>query len=756
MTGTIRWVSSVIVAVGWIGSSAHGQVLRASGHETSRIIVIPQVLSSLTNPSIPIELTEVEVGVVVVEQVATTTMDISLRNRGGRRQEAVLIMPIPDGGVVRTFAFEGSSSEPTARLLPKDEARKTYDRIVAQTRDPAILEFAGYNLIRSSVFPVEPNGQQKVRLTYEQLLLADGERVDYLLPRSESVDYRVPWKINVRIKSKRPISTVYSPTHQLQTTRKAPGIVSVRLADNARTEPGPFGVSWLMESKDVTASLLAYPDANSGGGYFLLLAGLPADAIKLADDHAIKRELTLVIDRSGSMRGEKVEQVVEAARQIIAGLEEDEFFNIVTYSDTIDTFAETSVLNTKGATKAANTYLDGVRARGGTNIHDALREALQRKPAENTLPIALFLTDGLPTAGQTSEAAIRDLVLKANPHERRAFTVGVGVDVNTPLLEKIAWESRATATFILPGEDVEQKIAQVFKRLSGPVLADARLETLGGEGDVRIRRVQDVMPARLPDMFEGDQLVVLGRYVGHDPITFLLRGNYLGKNRTFRFSFGLNKATTRNGFIPRLWASRKIAMLIDSIRAMGAEPSNNHPGRHDTDPRMKELVDEIVLLSTEFGILTEYTAFLAMEGTDLSQKDQVLTEARRNFSSRAVATRSGLASVNQEMNNVALKQQQVLNRRNDFFDERMNRASIATVQQINDLAFYRKKGRWIDSRVVDRSQETEPTEVIAMGSDRFRELLQRLANEGRQGSVALHGEVLLMVDGNPVLITNAP
>jgi hypothetical protein len=108
------------------------------------------------------------------------------------------------------------------------------------------------------------------------------------------------------------------------------------------------------------------------------------------------------------------------------------------------------------------------------------------------------------------------------------------------------------------------------------------------------------------------------------------------------------------------------------------------------------------------------------------------------------------------VNNVALKQQHFLNRRNEFFDPRMNRASIATVQQINDLAFYRKDGRWVDSRIVDRSQDAEPTEVIALGSERFRELLQRLASEGRQGSVALQGEVLLMVDGHPVLITNAP
>ena len=89
----------------------------------------------------------------------------------------------------RGFTFQGSASEPTAELLRKEAARQTFDSIVAKMKDPALLEFVGYNLVRSSVFPVEANGTQKVRLTYEHLLTADGDRVDYVLPRSESIGY---------------------------------------------------------------------------------------------------------------------------------------------------------------------------------------------------------------------------------------------------------------------------------------------------------------------------------------------------------------------------------------------------------------------------------------------------------------------------------------------------------------------------------------------------------------------------------------
>ena len=163
-----------------------------------------------------IEITGVNAGVVVVEQTATTTIDIALKNLTNARQEAEVLLPVPPGAVVRSFTFEGAAAEPTAELLPKDAAKTAYESIVAKVKDPALLEFAGYNLIRSSVFPLDPNGTQKVRLTYESLLAADGNRVDYELPRSESVEYAVPWTFSMKIKAKRPVATVYSPTHALE------------------------------------------------------------------------------------------------------------------------------------------------------------------------------------------------------------------------------------------------------------------------------------------------------------------------------------------------------------------------------------------------------------------------------------------------------------------------------------------------------------------------------------------------------------
>ena len=734
---------ALVVLDTWIASAQTITPPPAVPHATPHFIV-PQTRSFAPGAAATVTITEVSVGVDIVEQVATTTMDIRLTNATGARLEAQMLVPVPDKAALRGFTFQGGASEPTAQLLAKDEARKLYDDIVARTRDPALLEFVGQSLIRSSVFPVEPRASQMVRIIYEHLLSADGDRIDYALPRTESIEYHVPWNIVARIKSKTPISTIYSPSHKLETTRASETQIAARIAADATTEPGAFRLSYLLEREGITASLLAYPDPKIGGGYFLLLAGAP---VKAPANNALKREVILVLDRSGSMAGEKLEQVRAAALQVLEGLEDGESFNILVYHEAVESFASEPVVKNAETMRAARAYIRGIRARGGTNIHDALVEALRLKPSKGCIPIVLFLTDGLPTVGQTSEKAIRELASRSNPHERRIFTFGVGVDVNTPLLDKIALETRGASSYVLPREDVEVKVGQVFKRLVGPVLASPKIQALDERGRPALGRVREITPAKPADLFEGDQMVMLGQYTGEDPLAFVLEGNFFGKQRSFKFNFTLDKASTRNAFVPRLWASRQIATLTDAIRDLGADGAAATAG---TNPKVKELVDEVVRLSKEFGILTEYTAFFAREGTDLAQPVNVAAEAFGNFQSRAMAVRSGYGSVSQSYNNSAQLGQSCVNSRNGYWDANMNRVSISTVQQVNDRAFFRRGNRWVDSSLVD--QQTAPNRTVEVGSEEFRRLVQRLAAQSRQGCIALNGEILLNVDGESVLI----
>ncbi|MBI4880828.1 MAG: VWA domain-containing protein [Planctomycetes bacterium] len=719
-------------------------------------VVLPQARGfALNRADQPIAVERVDARVTIVERAARTTLEVALRNPGARPAEAVFLVPVPDGAVVSEFLFEGNAPAGRAEVLPRAEARRLYDQIVAQIRDPALLEFAGFNLVRSSVFPVPAGGAQRVRLTYEHLLEADGGRVDYFLPRSEALDQSTPWTMTVEVKSARPISMFYSPTHDLETLAKEPGRAFVRSTREAARNPGAFLFSFLLEEDGVSASLLAYPDPEAGGGYFLLMAGLPA--AQGGAESPIRREVTVVVDRSGSMAGGKMDQVLAAVRQVLEGLSQGEAFNIVDYASAVESFAPGPVIKDRKQMLRARQYLEGIRPGGGTNIHDALLFALRQQPVPGMLPIVLFLTDGLPTIGRTAEEDIRAAAQLGNEHRRRVFTFGVGSDVNAPLLDRLAEASRARCTYVLEGEDVELKVAQVFKRLYGPVLADPVLEIQDASGAASTRLVRELIPRELPDLFAGDDLVLLGQYTQRAPATFRLSGNFLGQERAFSWTFDFAGESVKNAFVPRLWASRRIAFLIDQIRQAGGAAAGR-PRSADADPardpRFAELIDEILRLSTRFGILTEYTAFLAREGTDLNDWEALHAACNTNIDRRAVYTRSGVAGVNQALNFGQQKGQTILNYGNAFLDENLKRVAFSSVQQVCDRAFFLRGERWVDSRLAGLPRAPEPDEVIEFGSARHRALVDAFIASGRQGVLSLQGEILLPYEGKNLLIRN--
>lgn len=679
----------------------------------------------------PVEVTQVEARIDIADQVATTTLDIALRNPTPRPQESELLVPVPSGAVLKSFAFEGGSSEGTAKLLPREEARRIYDSIVAQTRDPALLEFVGHSVVKSSVFPVPANGTQKVRVTYEQLLEADGARLDYVLPRSEAVEYTVPWKLSMRVKSTSRVASVYSPSHEISTKQPDANTASISCETK---DPGAFRVSLLREAKDeMTASLLAYPDPKIGGGYFLVMIAPPKPR---ADAKPILREVTLVIDRSGSMAGPKLDQVKAAALQVIEGLNDGEGFNLIVYNEAVEMFAAQPVVKNATTTQQARDYISALRVSGGTNIHDSVVEALRQKPLEGMLPLVLFLTDGLPTIGQTSEKAIREAVAKGNPHQRRVFTFGVGVDVNTPLLSRIARETRASAEFVLPKEDVEVKVGRVFERLRGPLLTRPELHVVDDPN-----RVSDLIPSPLPDVFTGEQILLSGTYRGDALLHFQLHGDAADGRRKFDFTFNLDKASTANAFVARLWASSKIAVLSEAIRDLGADGATANT---------TELVNEIVRLSTQFGILTEYTAFLAEEGTSLAAAPANASKAAFNYNDRAMKVRSGAAAVSQQDNLKKGVESKTLNVRNRFLNDKMQAVEITSVQQCQGGALFNKGNRWTDASAA--KADRAPDRTVEIGSPEFGRLVDELASDNRQSLLALRGELLLQHRGQLVLI----
>lgn len=705
-------------------------------------VVVPQI-GRVAGSVSALEMTSVSVSVSIRDTIATTTMDIGLLNRSAANQEAVLLVPLPYAATVTGFTFDGPASEPTARVLGRDEARREYDAIVARERDPALLEWAGWNLLRSSVFPVPPGGTQRVRIVWEELLTPVGDRLDYLLPRSDLV--RGPaWSIEVAVSGSTALAAVYSPTHELRTLHRDATSARLAATDQGVAATGALRLS-IVRGETPTATVLTYPDPSVGGGYFLLLAAAPA----ATETPAMPRDLILVLDRSGSMSGAPLEQAKLAALRIIDGMRDGERLNVIDFSNGVSHMASEPVVVDAASRAAAKEHVARLAPGGGTNIHDALLEALRQRPAEGAMPMCLFLTDGLPTIGRTIEREIRALAETGNPSKRRIFTVGIGPDLNVPLLDRIADASRALATYVTPGADLTATVADLGERLAGPVIAEI---ALGSEESGRSApgRIAEQLPATLPDLFRGSTLVVLGQYRGDAPFTLSIAGQANDGRRRLEALVDPRQASTANAFVPRLWASRRIAQLIDGVRQLGGD---GMIAVSPSDPRMRELIGEIVRLSASWGILTEYTSMLALEGSTFHDWRALESACTDALNGRAIGTRSGYDAVNQGINFNRQKLERSMAQTKGYVDARLELVEASTMAQCGDKNLWRRGNRWIDGSLAGAG-DPAIDEEIAFGSDRHRELLWELVDDRRQSAIALVGEVLIRHRGKTYLIRN--
>jgi len=690
-----------------------------------------------------VRLAAIDADIHIEDRSATTTLVLTLQNQTGSLQQTEVLLPIPAGATLGSFEIEGAGGKLPARLMPRDEARRTYDEIVRRLIDPGLLEFAGTGLIRSSVFPVPPHGTARAKIIYEEILSEVDGRIEYSLPRSEAADASVPWKIDLRWKPSAGRLALYCPSHPAEIRPQADGTLTMALHGNV--QPGAFRVSALRRGDAASAALsvVAYPPCDGEDGYFLMIVA-PPEASKTP---ALKREVTLVLDHSGSMAGEKMEQVRAAALQVIEGLEDGESFNLIFYNENVEALFKAPRIKDPATIRIARDALAGLRPSGGTNIHDALERAITQPPTAGQLPVALFLTDGIATVGETFEKKIRDSIARDNVGKRRIFSFGVGLDVNTPLLARLADDSRATSVFVLPREDVELKVVSVFRRLAGPVVMEPVLGTNHPDGSMAAGRIGDVLPAVLPDLFAGDSKVILGRYRGDRPLEFVVHGRSAMGEVLTQCRFDPATATQANAHVPRLWATRRISSLTDALRDLGSANGSGNQLPSANDPRAKELVDEIIRLSLRHGVLSEYTAFLARDGAPFDPRPAAIQrEAMHNFQTRAMGTRSGAGSFNQEANSVASKASSVMNRDNSYLDASLQPANTGGVQQIGDRTFFENHGAWTDSRLAGTSAPQNLIE-IRIGSADFDKLVDSLVVANRQSVLSLPGDVIFNHDG---------
>ncbi|HZQ47109.1 MAG TPA: VIT and VWA domain-containing protein [Verrucomicrobiae bacterium] len=546
-------------------------------------------------PYAPLEITYHHVHVKINGQIATTSVDQDFYNPNPQRLEGTYLFPIPKGAQIDKFTMEIGGKQVEAELLPADKARRIYEDIVRQMKDPALLEYAGRDVFKVRVFPIEPNSHKRITLSYSQVLPSDAGLVGYVYPLNTEKFSAKPIpnvSIKVELETKRSLKTIYSPSHAVEIKRHGPNQATIGY-EAANVQPDTdFALYFAPEQEDVGLNLLTYKTPGEDG-YFLLLASPGMDAM---ERQVVLKDVVFVLDTSGSMAGKKIQQARKALEFCVDNLNDGDHFELVRFSTEVEPLFDHLVDASPANRAKAQDFIKDLRANGATAIDDALRKALSLRPADSARPfVIIFLTDGMPTIGVTDEDQILANVKQNDPGRTRIFCFGIGTDVNTHLLDKLTEQSRGYSQYVLPEEDLEVKVSSFFAKIKEPVLANP---TLKFGGDIRATKLY---PYSLPDLFKGEQLVLAGRYSGHGNSAITIEGTVNGATRKYTYEVSFPEESSDHEFIPRLWATRRVGNLLDEIRLHGENA---------------ELRDEVTELARKYGIVTPYAAYLIVEDED--------------------------------------------------------------------------------------------------------------------------------------------
>ncbi|MEJ2210096.1 MAG: VIT domain-containing protein [Anaerolineae bacterium] len=693
-------------------------------------IVIPELPPGVPIVDVPyLTIKYHRVNVTIDGQVATTHVDQVFVNEARHEVEGTYIFPLPQDAAISEFSMWVDGEKLEGQVLERDEARRIYEEIVRRRRDPALLEYVGRNAFQASIYPIPPGGERRIELEYSQVLAVDNGLVEYVYPLNTEKFSARPLEevtVNVTVQSDEPLKAIYSPSHRVDVVRRGEHNALVGYEEYDVKPDRDFVLYYTVSPQDVGLNVLSYHPGEGGEGFFLLLA---APKVEVDTGSVIAKDVILVLDVSGSMRGEKIEQARQALDFVLDNLNDEDRFNVIAFSTATQAYARDLVwADERGE---ARDFVRRLEANGSTDINRALLEAAAMADDERPTTI-IFLTDGLPTVGEVNVERIIDNVADAAAENVRIFPFGVGYDVNTLLLDTIAQNHRGASGYVRPEEAIDEKVSAFYAKVSTPLLADLALD-LGEVGAL------DVYPYPLPDLFAGSQLVVVGRYRDGGQATVRLTGEVNGREQVFEYE-GVRLAEAGEdgeAFIARLWATRKIGYLLQQIRLHGEE---------------RELVDEVVALSVRYGIITPYTSFL-VEEPEMALSEEGRAQIVETVQVEAPAAAAGQDAVNRSEGEKMLSQAEAplaaptmtaapTMAAGSGSGPGAGQAVASPVRYVGDKTFLLHDGVWTDTTFDADRMATVP---VGFGSDDYFALLAARPEWGQY--LALGEHVIVVLEG---------
>ncbi|MDT4898193.1 MAG: Ca-activated chloride channel [Acidobacteriota bacterium] len=729
-------------------------VMGAAAVASAQGVIVPGPCRRCPVPPRPVTLPRalpvksITIDTKIAGQVATTHVEQIFRNDSDAVLEGTYLFPIPEAASIVEFAIWDGDRKLVGEVRSREEARRIYDEIVRRQRDPGLLEYAGKDLFQASIFPIPAHSDKKLELTYTQVLRAESGTVSYRYPLGTGHNLAQIGLVSgrVEIDGKEAVRNIYSPSHQIDLAHHGSRNARLSFESKAGQEPQDFQLFYTISREDFGLSLLTHREPGKDG-YFLMMLSPKDD---WSETEYAAKDIVFVLDTSGSMNDEgKMEKARSALLFGVKSLRDTDRFNVISFAGE-ERLMESGMIQADAPGRArGEAFVNKLKATGGTNINDALRAGFRQFTQSDRPKMLVFMTDGLPTVGETNIARIIENAHATRISGIRLFTFGVGYDVNTSLLDKLAAENGGVADYVEPKENLEIKVSNFFAKINYPVLTDLILNMGGLETDL-------IYPRNLPDLFKGTQITLIGRYQNPNDlqrVNVSLTGKTGRQSRTYTFDnlrFALKEDD--NDFLPRLWATRRVGWLMEQIRSNGEQ---------------KELRDEIVDLGTRYGIVTPYTSYLALENDA-----RTVTGGNNNFVIDGVAGANRPASRSSrpvygitnapppppkeaaKMSTGAMAVQQ--SKRDRAQQESISIASEdkdtspSVVRNVGSKTFYLRDDVWMDAEF--KTEARKPETTLTFGSDEYFALLKR---EPRLAEFFALGERVIVVYEGRVYRVNA-
>ncbi len=368
----------------------------------------------------PFFVKDLRVNAVIHDAVAETTVEQTFVNDSSVEQEGTYLYPLPAGASPSAFSMTVGDRTLEPKILTHDEARGIYEEIVRRRRDPALLEYVGRDLVKISVYPIPAHGERKISLRYTEILKPENGLRKYAYPLSTSRFGARPVGtavVSIKLNTNAPIKNIYSPTHELLVRKTDEHTASASYEGSNEASDRDLTLYFSTNSDDVGMSLLTYK-SGSGDGYFVLLA---SPRVSVPKEKILPKQVLFVLDRTGSMAGKKIEQARKSLLYCLNSLRKEDRFDLITFSESAEVLMPKMEPANEANVSRARKFVENIEASGGTNIDEALRTALKLvKDDPGTQKMIVFLTDGLPTVGETNINTILQHVRDLNGEHRQA------------------------------------------------------------------------------------------------------------------------------------------------------------------------------------------------------------------------------------------------------------------------------------------------------------------------------------------------